>query len=96
MAHLQDFALSISLVLLSMAAVFTVLIVTPRQSERRLINADREALRLTNNPQAALEALERMRQNTAPPSGSRSGQSQEALSIAKRIAAMKKREEAGA
>ena len=82
------FPAAISLMLLLIAGMFVSVGLTARQSERRLREADQEALRLTNNRQAALEALELLRRNAMPlPSGR---PSQASLQIKKRIAALEK------
>lgn len=79
---------AIGLLLLLIAGMFVSVGVAAKQSERRLREADREALRLTKNPKAALEALELLRRNAMPlPSGR---PSQASLQIKKRIAALEK------
>lgn len=87
LAPLHYFALSISLVLALIAAMFVSIAVTTRQSERRLGNADCEALRLTGDRDAAIGALEVLRENAIP--NSRSGKSQASFQLAKRIAALR-------
>lgn len=82
------FPAAICLLLLLIAGMFVSLGVAAKQSERRLREADREALRLTKNPEAALEALELLRQNAMPLPSGRPGQA--SLQIKKRIAALEK------
>lgn len=89
------FVLSISLMVALIVAMFVSVFVTTKQSEKRLLDADREALRLTGDRDTAIEALELVRQNTMPSSRSSAAQSQAGLQLAKRIAALKK-EGAGA
>ncbi len=95
LAPLHYFALSISLMVALIAAMFVSVFVTTKQSENRLRDADREALRLTGDRDTAVEALELVQQNTMPSSRSGAAQSQAGLQLAKRIAALKK-EGAGA
>lgn len=92
---LHYFALSISLMVALIAAMFVSVFGTTKRSEKRLLGADREALRLTGDRDTAIGALELVRQNTMPSSRSSAAQSQAGLQLAKRIAALRK-EDAGA
>ncbi len=90
LGHAIFFVVTISLMLSLLTGMFVGIAVTTRQNDRRLLDADQTALRLTNDPQAALEALEILRQNAVPPSNSNARQSRVSLQTAKRIAAISK------
>ncbi len=88
LGHLTSLIVMLSLLLILVVAMFVSIAVTTRQNAQRLLEADQTALRLTNNPNAALEALEILRQNAMPASSSSARQSQVSVQLAKRIAAL--------